>query len=74
MTISELIEELKKYPQNTRIILHGGEGGYHDVKSLYEKEIAVRVKTNEMWCYGPHENGQRGVRNFYETALLIDWR
>ena len=68
MTTSELIEELKEYPPNMRVIISGYEGGFNDIKSLCEQEIALDV--NPEWFYGDHADG-RGGRKIDETALLV---
>jgi predicted metal-dependent TIM-barrel fold hydrolase len=42
MTIAELIEELKKYPQDTRVVVSGYEGGVDDVYYVEETEIYLK--------------------------------
>lgn len=55
MTVSELIEQLKEYPRDTRVLTHGYEGGYHDIR-LDNDDVVFDVKRGEgAWYYGPHE-------------------
>ena len=54
MTIAELIDELIKYPQDTRVVVRGYEGGVDDVGGV--KEIEIYLKCNmSTWYYGTHE-------------------
>ena len=55
MTVSELIEQLKNYPSDMRVLTLGYEGGYHDIR-LDNDDIVFDVKRGEgAWYYGPHE-------------------
>ncbi|QIG76557.1 hypothetical protein EVC27_032 [Rhizobium phage RHph_I1_6] len=50
MTVAELIEELKKFPQDAKVLMYGGDEMYH---------IATRVELME----GPYiekEVGEKG--------------
>lgn len=53
MNIGELIEILKDYPKDVRVLTSGYEGGYNDVDiqplSVYAENV------NTAWYYGPHE-------------------
>jgi len=53
MTIAELIKELEKYPQDTRVVVSGYEGGLNDINWVDETEIYLNYNTVE-W-YGKHE-------------------
>jgi len=53
MTIAELIEELKNYPQDTRVVVSGYEGGVNDVD--YVKETEIYLNYNTASYYGKHE-------------------
>lgn len=52
MTVKELIEELKKYPPETRVVVDGYEGGYDDVASLKNASLVLDAYVVD-W-YGPH--------------------
>ncbi len=55
MTVAELIEQLKDYPSDMRILTLGYEGGYNDTK-LHTEEIVFNFSKNDAWYYGPHES------------------
>ena len=54
MTVNELIEQLKNYPSNMRVLTLGYEGGLNDI-SLGTNSVVFEYKENEAWYYGPHE-------------------
>jgi hypothetical protein len=54
MTVSELIEQLKNYPSDMRVLTLGYEGGYNDT-GLKTEEIVFNFSKNDAWYYGPHE-------------------
>lgn len=56
MTIAELIKELQKYPQDTRVVISGYEGGVDDIDWVDETEIYLNYNTVR-WC-GKHEEVQ----------------
>ena len=69
MTISELIEQLKKYPSDTRVIIPGYEGGYDDIKEIQEEAIVLNFNDPNS-CEGVHESaGVCGIAD--ETALVL---
>jgi hypothetical protein len=53
MTVSELIEELQKYPQDIRVVVRGYEGGVDDVG--YLEDTYISLNENTAWYYGKHE-------------------
>lgn len=57
MTISELINELKNYPSDMRVLTLGYEGGYNDV-DLKTNSVAFDVNNKDTWSwyYGPHDH------------------
>jgi hypothetical protein len=54
MTVNELIEQLKNYPADMRVLTLGYEGGLNDIR-LGTNSIVFGYKDNEAWYYGPHE-------------------
>jgi len=54
MTVNELIEQLKNYPGDMRVLTIGYEGGYNDTE-LKTEEIVFNFSKNDAWYYGPHE-------------------
>ena len=55
MTVNELIEQLKNYPGDMRVLTLGYEGGYNDTQ-LSTEEIVFNFSKNDAWYYGPHES------------------
>jgi hypothetical protein len=55
MTVNELIERLKSYPADMRVLTLGYEGGYNDT-GLKTEEIVFNFSKNDAWYYGPHES------------------
>ena len=54
MTVSELIEQLKNYPSDMRVLTLGYEGGYDDI-NLKTKDIIFNVNSKDTWYYGSHD-------------------
>jgi hypothetical protein len=55
MTVNELIEQLKNYPGDMRVLTLGYEGGYNDTQ-LTTDEVVFNFSKNDAWYYGPHES------------------
>lgn len=54
MTIAELIKELEQYPQDTRVVIRGYEGGMDDVDEVELTEIYLNYNAGT-WYDGNHE-------------------
>jgi hypothetical protein len=54
MTVNELIEQLKNYPGDMRVLTLGYEGGYNDT-NLTTTNIVFNANDKDTWYYGPHE-------------------
>lgn len=54
MTVNELIEQLKNYPGDMRVLTLGYEGGYNET-SVTTADIVFNVNDKDTWYYGPHE-------------------
>lgn len=54
MTVNELIEMLKNYPGDMRVLTLGYEGGYNDI-DLKNENIVFNYNSKDTWYYGPHE-------------------
>lgn len=50
VTIEQLINELKKYPQDYHVLVDGYEGGLDAILST--KEIGVKYDESKAWYYG----------------------
>lgn len=55
MTVNELIEQLKNYPGDMRVLTLGYEGGYDDV-DLKTEGIVFSYHSKDAWYYGSHES------------------
>ncbi len=54
MTVAELIEQLKNYPSDMRVLTLGYEGGYDDI-NLKTKDIVFNVNSKDTWYLGSHD-------------------
>ena len=54
MTVNELIEQLKNYPGDMRVLTLGYEGGFDDV-DLKTNDIVFDVNSKDTWYMGRHE-------------------
>jgi hypothetical protein len=54
MTVNELIEQLRAYPADMRVLTLGYEGGFNDV-GLSTDDIVFNANDRDTWYYGPHE-------------------
>lgn len=53
MTVSQLIETLKNYPPDLRVVVSGYEGGYNDADNF--ENVNIVLDYNTAWYYGKHE-------------------
>ena len=63
MNIAELIEKLKEYPQDTRVVTRGFEGGVDDVDFVEETEIYLNYNKGD-WHKRPHEEVKSKACNY----------
>jgi len=56
MIISELIEELKKYPPDLRVVISGKEEGYDDIEEFIIIEKCILNYHNNAWYEGAHRD------------------
>jgi hypothetical protein len=54
MTVNELIEQLKNYQSDMRVLTLGYEGGYDDI-NLKTKDIIFNVNSKDTWYLGSHD-------------------
>jgi len=54
MNVGQLIEQLKNYPQDLRVVVRGYEGGYNDVDTF--ENLKLVLDYNREWYYGKHED------------------
>lgn len=56
MTVNELIEQLKTYPGDTRVLTLGYEAGFSDI-AMDVDDIVLNARDDKRpWYYGPHES------------------
>lgn len=53
MNVEALIEQLKKYPPDTKVVIAGYEGGVREIS--YTGLCPIALNVNDEWYYGPHE-------------------
>jgi hypothetical protein len=70
MTVNELIEQLKNYPGDMRVLTLGYEGGYNDTQ-LGTEEIVFNFSKNDAWYYGPHESVKYTDGDIGTECLII---
>jgi len=68
MTVNELIETLKNYPGDTRVLTLGYEGGYNDI-DLKTEGIIFNYNNKDTWYIGPHESAK-----YAEMGQPNDWQ
>ena len=55
MTVNELVEMLKNYPSDMRVLTLGYEGGYNDT-DLKTDHIVFDINDKDTWYIGPHDS------------------
>ncbi len=70
MIVQELINRLREYPSNMRVLTLGYEGGLNDI-SLGTNDVVFGHKDNEAWYYGPHEYAKYVGEDNKGTECLI---
>ena len=58
MTIKELIQELERFPAETRVVVQGYEDGFEDVSLI--RPISVQQNPNTAWYYGQYTSATDG--------------
>ncbi len=69
MNVGQLIEILKNYPQDLRVVVRGYEGGYNDV-AIFEK-LKIVLDYHSEWYYGKHEDVESLYGNNAEQLKTI---
>ena len=54
MTVSELIEQLKNYPADMRVLTLGYEGGLNDI-DVKSDSVVFDANDKDTWYIGNHE-------------------
>ena len=53
LTVEQLINELKKYPKEYKVLVDGYEGGFDAV--LASRIVGVEYDETKAWYYGPFD-------------------
>lgn len=69
MTVNELIEQLKNYPSDMRVLTLGYEGGLNDVDVRWDNVVFDYNK--DTWYYGSHEYAKYVGEEDKGTECLI---
>ena len=56
MTTTELIENLKRFSPDTRVVISGYENNFNDVLNV--KKMKLRLNVSEHWYEGAHEESE----------------
>lgn len=67
MTVKELIEKLREFDENMRVVVAGYEGGVDDANSA--TTVKIKLNQNTDWFYGKHEVSRE---SFDEKAVQIE--
>ena len=70
MKVKDLIKELQELDQESMVIIGGYEGGYSEVSSAAQKQIALDANSSKTWYYGPHEI----IEDAYDKAQYPETR
>ena len=71
MIVQELINKLKEYPANMRVLTLGYEGGLNDVDVKWDSVI-FNYNNRDTWYYGSHEYAKYvGEENLSGTECVI---
>ena len=54
MTVAELIEKLKTYPKDLKVLVDGYEGGFNEISAVKTIKVKLNVHTEEY--NGPHDD------------------
>jgi hypothetical protein len=71
MTVNELIEQLKNYPADMRVLALGYESGFDDI-NLDTDDIMFNVNNKDTWYMGRHERvGAYTDNDTGEKCLIV---
>jgi hypothetical protein len=69
MTVKNLIEELSKYSEDTRVLVEGYEGGFDHVDHVREGIFIADI--NSKWYYGDHGEVKEHSNNTFSGIVLM---
>ena len=56
MTVAELIQQLKTFSPDTKIVIRGYEDGYNDISKL--RSVKIKPNENADWYLGEYEDSK----------------
>ena len=70
MTVNELVEQLKNYPGNMRVLTLGYEGGFDEIV-LTTEDIIFDSIPKDKWYYGTHDSAKLLGASNGTTCLIF---
>lgn len=71
MTVNELIEQLKNYPSDMRVLTLGYEGGLDDI-SVKSDSVVLDANDKDTWYIGRHEYvNMTDSNNDVECVIIV---
>jgi len=70
MTVNELIEQLKNYPGDMRVLTLGYEGGLNDIDVKWDS-VVFDVNDKDTWYLGNHEYAEMVDGDIEGTECVI---
>jgi hypothetical protein len=70
MTVSELIEQLKNYPGDMRVLTLGYEGGLDDI-GVKSDSVVLYANDKDTWYIGNHEYANMADSNNDVECVII---
>ncbi len=72
MTVGELVQLLKGYPPDLRVMVQGYEDGHDDLETRFVDAGEARLNVNSAWYYGRHEQVLKGDKpTGHETVRAL---
>jgi hypothetical protein len=69
MTIKELVQKLQNYPEDTRVLVEGYEGGFDHVDRVREGVFVADISSK--WYYGDHGEVKEHSNNTFSGIVLM---
>lgn len=70
MTVNELIEQLKNYPGDMRVLTLGYEGGLDDVDVKWDS-VVFNTNSDDTWYIGKHDYARMAENTPDGTECVI---
>src|SRR5687767_4274834 len=73
-TVADMLEALRQFPPETRVLVYGYEGGFNDVLTIRLREVFQQYKDrNTAGCMGVYASNDRRYEGAYDpfSAVVI---